>query len=112
MPLCGAVTKLTGPSPDADGCTLQALVAAANAHPHRLRDLRRGWEGRIAKKLGRRRSLAMPMYADAVLGCFMAKGKNRGARPWDAKAEEVREGGGGVERRQTQSGQGWEVAQA
>lgn len=50
MPLCGAVTKLTGPSPDADGCTLRAPVAAADAHPHRLRDLRRRWEGKNREK--------------------------------------------------------------
>lgn len=53
-----------------------------------------GGRERIAKKLGRRRSLAMPMYADAVLGCFTADGDSGGARSWDAKAEEVREGGG------------------
>lgn len=66
MPLCGAVTKLTGLSPDANGCTLRAPAVAAI--PYRL-GARQGWDGleakRIAKKLGRGRLASM--YADATV---------------------------------------------
>lgn len=69
MPLCGAVTKLTGPSPDADGCTLRAPVA--DAHPHRLRGLRRGWEAKNREKSSADGELGdAELYADAVRGWF------------------------------------------
>lgn len=68
MPLCGAVTKLTRPASDVDGCTLwtPAIVPTVS---DRRRERKEGGDRlrakKIAKKLDRGRLAAM--YADAAI---------------------------------------------
>ncbi|CAL1688324.1 unnamed protein product [Lasius platythorax] len=106
MPLCGAVTKLTRPALDADGCTLRTPAAVPTVSVRREEGGRgRGGEGRIDS--GRKESRKSSAEGDwrrctQTLSSSLVKGEGETWRNGyeqlgrrreigrDAKAEEVR----------------------
>lgn len=64
MPLCGAVTKLTGLNPDTDVCTLWTPAAVAPTVSTRLEGGIDSGRKESRKMLGRGR--LAPIHADAV----------------------------------------------